>query len=86
MKIINPNYKDTREEKIIRRIKEFNLQIESYIASLPANVETIDFETIRQDISAMKLTDSNGEMLMASDITDGIIDMICQTKGIEVIE
>lgn len=74
--IKNPKYIDANQE----RLNKYAVQIAGYIESLPSNLEKITFDKIRADIVGMNLPD-----VMASDITDDKLMMICEAEGIEVV-
>lgn len=80
MKLRNPNY-ISNAEKTADELSGF---IDTYIAAMPTDREYISFDEIRADIDSMGLTDAAGTPITSEKLTDGVIEMICQKKGIEV--
>lgn len=83
LKIRNPKF--VSRGRMDNRLNEFGPVIDQYVANLPEDVEMIDFDTIRADIVAMNLVDSNGEVVTADDITDGVLSLICERKKIQLV-
>lgn len=81
MKLKNPNYKSKSEQ----RIAFFSDVIVSFIQSLPASQEYIDFDFIRSEVDKMGLLDQEGIAVKGSDLTDAVIDSICKKYNLQVI-
>ena len=82
MKIKNPNYKSNREQRLVF----LDAQIKSFIASLPASNEFIEFETIKTMVAGLNLKDADGVLITESDLSDGILSEIATRNNIEIVE
>ncbi len=75
MKIKNPNYKKAgliKAEKATAKLAQF-------VNAQPANVEFIDFDTIRAEVDAAGLVGVTG-----ADLADGYIEYLAGLNGLEV--
>lgn len=75
--IKNPNFKDANAA----RLTKYKAEIESYIASLPADSrEFLTLDEIRADVLAMGLPG-----VTAADVTDAKLIQIAQAYGLDIV-